>query len=43
LIGEHRVVLKALVTEIVPLSEWERAFAATREGSGIKYVLDPSG
>ena len=22
--------------------EWERAFAATREGSGIKFVLDPS-
>ena len=42
LITEHRVVLKPLVTEIVPLSEWERAFAATREGAGIKYVLDPS-
>jgi L-iditol 2-dehydrogenase len=42
LIGEHRVVLKALVTEVVPLAAWERAFAATREGAGIKYVLDPS-
>jgi L-iditol 2-dehydrogenase len=43
LIGDHRVVLKALVTEVVPLAEWERAFAATRAGSGIKYVIDPSG
>ena len=42
LIGEHRVVLKPLVTEIVPLAEWERAFAATRAGTGIKFVLDPS-
>jgi hypothetical protein len=31
------------VTEVVPLAEWERAFAATRAGSGIKYVIDPSG
>ena len=35
-------MLKPLVTEVVPLAEWERAFAATREGSGIKFVLDPS-
>ena len=42
LIEAHRVVLKPLVTEVVPLAEWERAFAATREGSGIKFVLDPS-
>jgi L-iditol 2-dehydrogenase len=42
LIGEHRVVLRPLVSEVVPLAEWERAFAATREGSGIKFVLDPS-
>jgi hypothetical protein len=25
----------------VPLAEWERAFAATRSGDGIKFVLDP--
>ena len=27
--------------EVVPLAEWERAFAATRAGEGIKFVLDP--
>ena len=35
------VRLDPLVTEVVPLAEWERAFAATRAGSGMKYVLDP--
>ena len=35
------VVLDPLVTEVVPLSQWERAFASTRAGEGMKYVLDP--
>jgi L-iditol 2-dehydrogenase len=35
------VDLDPLVTDIVPLSEWERAFAATRAGEGMKIVLDP--
>jgi hypothetical protein len=30
------------VTEVLPLEEWERAFAATRAAEGIKFVLDPS-
>jgi L-iditol 2-dehydrogenase len=42
LIESRQVVLEPLVTEVVPLDEWERAFAAIREGRGIKYVLDPS-
>ena len=42
LIEREVVELEPLVTEVVPLAEWERAFAATREGSGIKFVLDPS-
>jgi hypothetical protein len=25
----------------VPLAEWERAFAATRSGAGVKFVLVP--
>jgi hypothetical protein len=25
----------------VPLADWEGAFAATRAGDGIKFVLDP--
>ena len=41
LIGEHRVDLGPLLTEAVPLAEWERAFAATRSGAGIKFVLVP--
>jgi threonine dehydrogenase-like Zn-dependent dehydrogenase len=35
------VELAPLLTEVVPLEEWERAFAATRAAEGIKFVLDP--
>ena len=42
LIEARQVDLPSLVSEVVPLAEWERAFAATREGSGIKFVLFPS-
>src|SRR5262245_60015302 len=42
LIETRRVQLEPLLTEAVPLEEWERAFAATRAGAGIKYVLVPS-
>jgi len=41
LIEEGAVDLQSLVSEVVPLAEWERAFAATRSGQGIKFVLDP--
>lgn len=43
LVDHGAVELEPLVTEVVPLAEWERAFAATRAGWGIKFVLDPSG
>jgi L-iditol 2-dehydrogenase len=43
LVTDRRVELEPLLTEIVPLEEWERAFAATRAAEGIKFVLDPSG
>jgi L-iditol 2-dehydrogenase len=42
LIDSRGVELEPLLSEVVPLAEWERAFAATRGGEGIKYVLDPS-
>jgi len=35
--------LGTLVSEVVPLADWERAFAATRAAEGIKFVLDPRG
>jgi L-iditol 2-dehydrogenase len=39
---ETRVVeLEPLVTEVVPLEDWERAFRASRNAEGVKYVLDP--
>jgi L-iditol 2-dehydrogenase len=41
LIESRAVSLEPLVSEAVPLAEWERAFAATRSGDGIKYVLVP--
>jgi L-iditol 2-dehydrogenase len=43
LISERSVALEPLVSEVVPLEEWERAFAATRAATGIKFVLDPHG
>jgi L-iditol 2-dehydrogenase len=42
LIERRAVELEPLVTEVVPIAEWERAFEATRRGTGIKFVLDPS-
>ncbi len=41
LLERGSVELDPLVSEVVPLSEWERAFAATREGRGMKVVIDP--
>jgi L-iditol 2-dehydrogenase len=42
LLERRAVTLEPLLSEVVPLAEWERAFAATRAGEGIKFVLDPS-
>ncbi len=41
LIDADAVDLGILVTEVVPLAEWERAFEATRSAKGVKFVLDP--
>ena len=41
LIDSRAVDLAPLLSEAVPLAEWERAFAATRSGEGVKYVLVP--
>ena len=41
LLDTGAVALDPLVTEVVPLTDWERAFAATRRGEGMKIVLDP--
>jgi L-iditol 2-dehydrogenase len=41
LLEQGSVVLDPLVSEVVPLAEWERAFVATREGRGMKVVIDP--
>jgi L-iditol 2-dehydrogenase len=41
LIESRQVELEPLLSDAVPLDEWERAFAATRAGAGIKYVLVP--
>jgi L-iditol 2-dehydrogenase len=42
LVRERRAELGPLLTEVVPLGEWERALAATRAAEGIKFVLEPS-
>ena len=41
LIETRRVELAPLVSEIVALDDWERAFAELRAGKGIKIVFDP--
>ena len=41
LIERAPVDLEPLLSEVVPLERWEQAFAATRAGEGIKFVLDP--
>jgi L-iditol 2-dehydrogenase len=35
------VRLRPLVSEVVPLRDWRRAFEASRAGDGVKFVLDP--
>ena len=35
------VKLEPLVSEVVPLRDWERAFQAVRESSALKFVFDP--
>jgi L-iditol 2-dehydrogenase len=35
------VELEPLVSEVVPLRDWRRAFEASRVGEGVKFVLDP--
>ena len=41
LLEQGSVELGALVSEVVPLAEWGRAFAASRSATGVKFVLDP--
>ena len=41
LVSDRSVRLEPLLTAVVPLDDWEEAFAATRAAEGIKYVLDP--
>jgi L-iditol 2-dehydrogenase len=41
LVERGAVDLEPLLSGAVRLAEWERAFAATRSGDGIKYVLVP--
>jgi L-iditol 2-dehydrogenase len=41
LLHRRSIDLEPLLSAVVPLNDWERAFAATRAGDGIKFVLDP--
>ena len=41
LIEARKIELEPLVSEVVPLEEWERVFADLRAGRGIKIVFDP--
>ena len=41
LLDAGAVRLAPLVSEVVPLRDWRRAFEASRAGDGVKFVLDP--
>ncbi len=41
LLDRGAVDLPPLVTEVVALRDFRRAFDETRAGAGVKYVLDP--
>jgi L-iditol 2-dehydrogenase len=41
LIEDRRVELAPLISEVAPLTEWERLFDASRAGLGVKFVLAP--
>jgi L-iditol 2-dehydrogenase len=41
LIVGRQVELEPLFSDAIPLADWEQGFAATRAGTGIKYVLVP--
>jgi L-iditol 2-dehydrogenase len=41
LLRDGAVELEPLVSEVVPLRDWRRAFEASRAGDGVKFVLDP--
>ena len=41
LLDRRLVELDPLVTEVVPIEQWRRAFDATRAAEGMKYVIDP--
>jgi L-iditol 2-dehydrogenase len=41
LIAENAVALEPLVSEVVALTDFRRAFDASRAGHGVKFVLDP--
>jgi Zn-dependent alcohol dehydrogenase len=36
------VRLDPLVSEVLPLAEWEKAVSRTRAGEGVKFVLEPA-
>lgn len=42
LLERRAVDLAPLLSAVVPLDDWQEAFAATRAGRGIKFVLDPT-
>jgi L-iditol 2-dehydrogenase len=41
LLEDGAVELAPLVTAVLPIGDWRRAFDASRAGDGVKYVLDP--
>ena len=42
LIASDAISLKPLISEVVGLGEWRRAFDATAAAEGVKYLFDPS-
>ena len=43
LMQSGQLKMSALISEVMPLSEWQAAFAKVRRKEGIKILLDPHG
>jgi L-iditol 2-dehydrogenase len=42
LVSTGLVRLEPLLSDVVPLAQWDRAVAQTRAGDGVKFMLDPA-
>ncbi len=42
LMEEEKVDMESMVSDILPLEEWQRGFAIMERGEGMKVLLEPA-